>query len=245
MSEEELALASRRRERTTTRTRNRPCAAHQRPARSARRRVRFIDYKDDRTLGRFITDHGKILPSRLSGVCARHQRQLSTAIKRARYLAHHSVHPRDAGVRPRMTDPRRRPPIRTRHASGADRARVGQAPPRARGVPLPADDSAAARAAAGRPDDAVVRSGARGVLRSWDGGRADARCSRVAWVALAVADDVAQPAPPSAFYNLVRGWSLLLAGSFGLVCLFGDRRGRFFARALLGARHRRWCSRRS
>ena len=50
-------------------------------------RVRFIDYKDDRTLGRFITDHGKILPSRLSGVCARHQRQLSTAINRARYLA--------------------------------------------------------------------------------------------------------------------------------------------------------------
>ena len=50
-------------------------------------RVRFIDYKDDRTLGRFITDHGKILPSRLSGVCARHQRQLSTAVKRARYLA--------------------------------------------------------------------------------------------------------------------------------------------------------------
>jgi small subunit ribosomal protein S18 len=46
-----------------------------------------VDYKDDRTLGRFITDHGKILPSRLSGVCARHQRQLSTAIKRARYLA--------------------------------------------------------------------------------------------------------------------------------------------------------------
>ena len=50
-------------------------------------RVRWIDYKDDRTLGRFITDQGKILPSRLSGTCARHQRQLSTAIKRARYLA--------------------------------------------------------------------------------------------------------------------------------------------------------------
>ena len=50
-------------------------------------RVRFVDYKDERTLGRFITDHGKILPSRLSGVCARHPRQLSTAIKRARYLA--------------------------------------------------------------------------------------------------------------------------------------------------------------
>ena len=50
-------------------------------------RVRFIDYKDDRTLGRFITDHGKILPSRLSGTCSRHQRKLSLAIKRARYLA--------------------------------------------------------------------------------------------------------------------------------------------------------------
>ncbi|HVA56546.1 MAG: 30S ribosomal protein S18 [Gemmatimonadaceae bacterium] len=50
-------------------------------------RVRWVDYKDDRTLGRFITDHGKILPSRLSGTCARHQRQLATAIKRARYLA--------------------------------------------------------------------------------------------------------------------------------------------------------------
>ena len=50
-------------------------------------RVRHIDYKDDRTLGRFITDHGKILPSRLSGVDARHQRQLSKAVKKARYLA--------------------------------------------------------------------------------------------------------------------------------------------------------------
>jgi small subunit ribosomal protein S18 len=50
-------------------------------------RVHFIDYKDDRTLGRFITDHGKILPSRLSGTCARHQRQLATAVKRARFLA--------------------------------------------------------------------------------------------------------------------------------------------------------------
>jgi small subunit ribosomal protein S18 len=50
-------------------------------------RVHFIDYKDDRTLGRFITDHGKILPARLSGTCARHQRQLASAVKRARFLA--------------------------------------------------------------------------------------------------------------------------------------------------------------
>jgi small subunit ribosomal protein S18 len=50
-------------------------------------RSRVLDYKDERTLSRFITDRGKILPSRLSGMCARHQRQLSTAIKRARHLA--------------------------------------------------------------------------------------------------------------------------------------------------------------
>lgn len=49
--------------------------------------VRIVDYKDERTLTRFLTERGKILPSRLSGTCARHQRQLSTAIKRARQLA--------------------------------------------------------------------------------------------------------------------------------------------------------------
>jgi small subunit ribosomal protein S18 len=49
--------------------------------------VRMVDYKDERTLSRFLTERGKILPSRLSGTCARHQRQLSTAIKRARQLA--------------------------------------------------------------------------------------------------------------------------------------------------------------
>ena len=48
--------------------------------------IRVVDYKDERTLGRFLTDRGKILPSRLSGMCARHQRQVSTAIKRARQL---------------------------------------------------------------------------------------------------------------------------------------------------------------
>jgi len=46
-----------------------------------------VDFKDERTLSRFLTERGKILPSRLSGTCSRHQRQLSTAIKRARQLA--------------------------------------------------------------------------------------------------------------------------------------------------------------
>ncbi len=49
--------------------------------------IRYIDYKDEKLLQRFLTERGKILPSRLSGISARHQRQLSVAIKRARYLA--------------------------------------------------------------------------------------------------------------------------------------------------------------
>lgn len=49
--------------------------------------VRYVDYKDDRLLSRFISDRGKILPRRISGMCARHQRQIGTAIKRSRYLA--------------------------------------------------------------------------------------------------------------------------------------------------------------
>lgn len=62
----------------------------------------------------------------------------------------------------------------------------------------------------------------------WAGGRA---FMALAWVALA-ALLAAQPAPPGdAFWNLARGWSLLLGGSFGLVCLFGPRRP-FLARAL-------------
>lgn len=46
-----------------------------------------VDYKDVRTLGNFITEGGKIVPSRTSGNCARHQRQLAVAIKRARIIA--------------------------------------------------------------------------------------------------------------------------------------------------------------
>ncbi len=49
--------------------------------------IRYIDYKDEKMLQRFLTERGKMLPARLSGITARHQRQLSTAIKRARYLA--------------------------------------------------------------------------------------------------------------------------------------------------------------
>ncbi|BAU57203.1 30S ribosomal protein S18 [Halorhodospira halochloris] len=49
--------------------------------------VKEIDYKDLNTLKNYITDTGKIVPSRITGTNARYQRQLSRAIKRARYLA--------------------------------------------------------------------------------------------------------------------------------------------------------------
>ena len=46
-----------------------------------------IDYKDVRTLSNFLSERGKIIPSRITGNCARHQRQLRNAIKRARVVA--------------------------------------------------------------------------------------------------------------------------------------------------------------
>ncbi len=46
-----------------------------------------IDYKDADTLRRFITERGKILPRRITGTCAKHQRALALAIKRSRTLA--------------------------------------------------------------------------------------------------------------------------------------------------------------
>ncbi|MEZ0328491.1 MAG: 30S ribosomal protein S18 [Dissulfuribacterales bacterium] len=46
-----------------------------------------IDYKDVRTLRYFVSERGKILSARITGVCARHQRSLTTAIKYARHMA--------------------------------------------------------------------------------------------------------------------------------------------------------------
>jgi len=47
----------------------------------------LIDYKDSRTLGTFLTERGKIIPARITGTCARHQRRLTVAIKQARTVA--------------------------------------------------------------------------------------------------------------------------------------------------------------
>ena len=72
---------------------NRP----ERPARDNRRRrkvcqfcvdkVAYIDFKDTAKLRKYTSDRGKILPRRMTGTCAMHQRQLTSAIKRARQIA--------------------------------------------------------------------------------------------------------------------------------------------------------------
>ena len=78
-------------------TKNEVVVRPARPANQNRRRrkvcvfcadkVSFIDYKDSAKLRKFISERGKILPRRISGTCAVHQRELNTAIKRARNMA--------------------------------------------------------------------------------------------------------------------------------------------------------------
>ena len=90
-------------QRTTERTESRPPQRRQRYRRSGPGRGRFrsrrkvcafclektkrIDYKDIATLRRFLTDRGKIKSRRKTGTCAKHQRRLAVAVKRARLLA--------------------------------------------------------------------------------------------------------------------------------------------------------------
>ncbi len=50
-------------------------------------KVEYIDYKDVSRLRRFLSERAKILPRRVTGTCAHHQRELTTAIKRARHVA--------------------------------------------------------------------------------------------------------------------------------------------------------------
>ncbi len=49
--------------------------------------IDVIDYKDVKLIKNLLTDRGKIIPSRISGNCSRHQRKLTVAIKRARHMA--------------------------------------------------------------------------------------------------------------------------------------------------------------
>ena len=50
-------------------------------------KTEYIDYKDTMKLRKYVTERGKIAPRRMSGVCAKHQRELAIAIKRARVVA--------------------------------------------------------------------------------------------------------------------------------------------------------------
>lgn len=50
-------------------------------------KITYLDFKDERLLRRFVTERGKIVPRRISGTCARHQRMLTQTIKRARHMA--------------------------------------------------------------------------------------------------------------------------------------------------------------
>ncbi len=50
-------------------------------------KITRVDYKEASRLKRYITERGKLLPRRISGNCAKHQRQLTTAVKRARIMA--------------------------------------------------------------------------------------------------------------------------------------------------------------
>jgi small subunit ribosomal protein S18 len=58
-----------------------------RPCNFCAEKIEYIDYKDVPRLRRYITEKGKILPRRITGNCAHHQRQITTAIKRARNIA--------------------------------------------------------------------------------------------------------------------------------------------------------------
>ncbi len=50
-------------------------------------KIEYVDYKDIKVLKNYLTERGKILPRRMTGTCARHQRELTEAIKRARSIA--------------------------------------------------------------------------------------------------------------------------------------------------------------
>lgn len=50
-------------------------------------KVESIDYKDTRKLQKYLTERGKILPRRVTGTCAKHQRMVTSAVKRARIIA--------------------------------------------------------------------------------------------------------------------------------------------------------------
>lgn len=70
-----------------TKRRNASLITKKRFCRFCHDKVKSIDYKDFKRLESFITERGKILTSRISGNCAKHQRRIAEAIKKARFLS--------------------------------------------------------------------------------------------------------------------------------------------------------------
>jgi small subunit ribosomal protein S18 len=93
--------------------------------------IKHVDYKDVPRMRRFISDRGMIEPRRKTGTCAKHQRSLTTAIKRARHLALLSFteggrEPRDRGGRDRDRGPRGGGRFGRDRFEGGDRPRFGE-----------------------------------------------------------------------------------------------------------------------
>lgn len=76
-----------KRAKTTQTKRPRKTFDRKRVCRFCAEKATEIDYKDTKTLSNFLTERGKIIPMRIYGNCAKHQRQLTEAIKRARQIA--------------------------------------------------------------------------------------------------------------------------------------------------------------
>jgi len=75
------------RTKATTRKRDAQLITRKRFCRFCVDKVKSIDYKDIKRLEAFITERGKILSSRISGNCAKHQRRIAEAIKKARFIS--------------------------------------------------------------------------------------------------------------------------------------------------------------
>ncbi len=82
-----MALAYRPRKRTNDNTRKRKIYHRRKVCRFCADSSLIIEYKDPKSLKYFTTERGKIIPRRISGTCAKHQRSLTKAIKRARTIA--------------------------------------------------------------------------------------------------------------------------------------------------------------
>jgi len=85
--EDTVAMVSSRGARKRAAVRRRKRFLRKKICRFCADQMTLIDYKDVRRLRNLITERGKIIPRRISGNCAGHQRQLTVAIKRARHLA--------------------------------------------------------------------------------------------------------------------------------------------------------------